>query len=256
MAPHDHAHDHDGHDHDHEGHHHDHGHAPSRRGGDHGHAHGPGHHHHPAPRDYRHAFVVGIGLNLAFVVVETVYGVAAHSVALLADAGHNLGDVLGLGLSWGATLLAGLKPSTRRTFGYRRTTIVASVANALVLLFVTGGLAWESVRRLFDPQPAQGKTMIVVALVGTLVNAASALLFMRGSGEKEDLNVRSAFLHLASDAILSAGVAVTGGIILVTHWLWLDPVVSIVLAITILIGTWSLMKKSLDLMLDAVPEGI
>ena len=200
------------------------------------------------------AFAIGIGLNLAFVVVEVVYGVLSHSVALLADAGHTFGDVLGLGLSWGATVLASLKPSKRRTFGYRRTTIVASAANALVLLFVTGGLTWESIRRLIEPQPAQGRTMIFVAIVGAVINTASALLFM--SQGTKDLNVRSAFLHLASDAVLALGVAVTGGLILMTGWLWLDPAVSIVLAITILAGTWSLMTKSLDLMLDAVPEGI
>ncbi len=223
-----------GHDHDH----HDHG--------PHGHGHGSGNH--------GRAFAVGIGLNLAFVIVEVVYGVLSHSVALLADAGHNFGDVLGLGLSWGATALASLKPSERRTFGFRRTTIVASAANALVLLFVTGGLTWESIRRLLSPEPTQGKTMIFVALVGALINTASALLFMRG--DRGDLNVRSAFLHLASDAVLAVGVAITGALIVATGWLWLDPAVSIVLALAILGGTWSLMRKSLDLMLDAVPEGI
>jgi cobalt-zinc-cadmium efflux system protein len=212
-------------------------------------------HHHTDPATTRgRAFAVGIGLNLAFVAIEVFYGVISHSVALLADAGHNFGDVLGLGLSWGATALATLKPSSRRTFGFRRTTIVASVANALILLFVTGGLTWESFRRLVSPEPAQGKTMIVVALIGAVVNTASALLFMTGS--KRDLNLRSAFLHLASDAVLALGVAVAGGVILFTGWLWLDPAASIVLAIAILAGTWSLMRKSLDLMLDAVPESI
>jgi cobalt-zinc-cadmium efflux system protein len=211
------------------------------------------HHHHPRP-NYGRAFIIGIALNLAFVVVEVTYGVLAHSVALIADAGHNLGDVLGLGLSLAATALARLKPSKRRTFGFRRSTIVASVANAIILLFVTGGLSWESVRRLLSPDPAQGRTMIVVALVGAAVNAASALLFMRGG--KKDLNVRSAFMHLAADAVLALGVAAAGGVILLTGWLWLDPAVSIVLAITILVGTWSLLSKSLNLMLDAVPEGI
>ena len=205
------------------------------------------------------AFAIGIGLNLAFVVVEVVYGILSHSVALLADAGHNFGDVLGLGLSWGATALASLKPSKRRTFGFRRSTIIASVTNAFVLLFVTGGLTWESIQRLIAPQPTQGKTMICVALVGAGINTASALLFMNhgkaGHGHG-DLNVRSAFLHLAYDAVLAIGVAITGGLILFTGWLWLDPAVSIVLAIAILIGTWRLMKQSLDLMLDAVPEGI
>jgi cobalt-zinc-cadmium efflux system protein len=222
------------------------------------HDHHPHHHDHHAHEHIQansgRAFVVGIGLNLTFVVVEVVYGVLSHSVALLADAGHNFGDVLGLGLSWGAMALASLKPSKRRTFGFRRTTIVASAANALVLLFVTGGLTWESIRRLLEPAQAQGTTMVVVALVGAVVNTASALLFMRGGSR--DLNVRSAFVHLASDAVLAVGVAITGGLIVATGWLWLDPAVSIVLAIAILAGTWSLMRKSLDLMLDAVPEGI
>ena len=178
----------------------------------------------------------------------------AHSVALIADAGHNLGDVLGLGLSWGATALARLKPSKRRTFGFRRSTIVASMANALILLFVTGGLTWESIQRLLAPQRPHGPTMIAVAIVGAVVNAVSALLFMRG--REHDLNLRSAFVHLASDAVLAVGVAVAGGVIMVTGWLWLDPAVSIALAIAILVGTWSLLKKSLNLMLDGVPEGI
>ena len=224
----------------------------ARTTGDHDHGHHHGHAHGPISNSL--AFAVGIGLNLAFVLVEVVYGFLAHSVALLADAGHNFGDVLGLGLSWGATALAAVKPSKRRTFGFRRTTIVASVANALILLFVTGGLTWESIRRLLAPEPSQGRTMIVVAIVGAVINASSALLFM--SQGKGDLNLRSAFVHLASDAVLALGVAVAGGVILVTGWLWLDPAVSIVLAITILAGTWSLMKQSLDLMLDAVPEGI
>src|SRR5450432_39044 len=210
-----------------------------RHGHDHhGHSHGP--------VSYGRAFAIGIGLNLAFVVIEVVYGILSHSVALLADAGHNFGDVLGLGLSWGASALASLKPSKRRTFGFRRTTIVASVANALILLFVTGGLTWESIRRLVQPAPAQGRTMIAVAVIGAVINASSALLFM--SQGKRDLNLRSAFLHLASDAVLALGVALAGFVILMTGWLWLDPAVSIVLAITILIGTWSLMKQSLDLM--------
>ncbi|MGH7269683.1 MAG: cation diffusion facilitator family transporter, partial [Polyangiaceae bacterium] len=211
-------------------------------------------HDHAHGKSHVHAFSVGIGLNLAFVVVEVVFGVLSRSVALLADAGHNFGDVLGLGLAWGATALATLKPSARRTFGFRRTTIVASVANALILLFVTGGLTWESIQRLLSPRRAEGKTMIVVALIGAVVNGASALLFMKSG--REDLNLRAAFLHLASDAVLAVGVALAGGLILVTGWLWLDPAMSIVLAITILVGTWSLMTQSMNLMLDAVPEGI
>jgi cobalt-zinc-cadmium efflux system protein len=211
-------------------------------------------HEHSSPKSFGRAFLVGILLNVSFVVVEVVYGVLAHSVALIADAGHNLGDVLGLGLSWGATALAGLRPSKRRTFGFRRSTIVASVANALILLFVTGGLTWESIRRLLAPQQPHGRTMIAVALVGAVVNAASALLFLKG--REHDLNLRSAFLHLASDAALALGVALAGGVIVFTGWLWLDPAVSIALAVTIFVGTWSLTKQSMNLMLDAVPERI
>ncbi|HEY5240904.1 MAG TPA: cation diffusion facilitator family transporter [Polyangiaceae bacterium] len=212
------------------------------------------HHHRPLPTNVGRAFMVGIALNLGFVVVEITYGALSHSVALIADAGHNFGDVLGLGLSWGATALARLRPSTRRTFGFRRSTIVASVANALILLFVTGGLTWESVRRLLAPEHPDGPTMIVVAMVGAGINSASALLFLKG--REQDLNRRSAFLHLASDAVLALGVAAAGVVIMGTGWLWLDPAVSILLALTILAGTWSLMRKSLNLMLDAVPENI
>jgi cobalt-zinc-cadmium efflux system protein len=203
---------------------------------------------------YGRAFAIGIGLNLAFVAVEVSYGLVAHSLALIADAGHNFGDVLGLGFSWGATALARLKPSKRRTFGFRRTTIIASMTNALILLFVTGGLTWESINRLRAPVPTQGATMIVVALVGAVVNTVSAVLFLKD--RERDLNLRSAFLHLASDALLALGVAATGGVILATGWLWLDPAASVALAIAILAGTWSLLKQSMNLMLDAVPEGI
>lgn len=200
------------------------------------------------------AFAVGVTLNLAFVVVEVVYGIVAHSMALIADAGHNFGDVVGLAFSWGATILATSLPSARRTYGLRKTTILAALANAVILLFVTGGIAWESVHRLFDPTPISGLTVIIVAGIGVVINASSALLFM--SEQKGDLNVRSAFLHLSADAALALGVAIAGGVIMWTGWLWLDPVVSIVLALVILRGTWSLVKESLNLVLDAVPEGI
>jgi cobalt-zinc-cadmium efflux system protein len=231
--------------------------------GAHGHAHAhhahhihlPHRHHHDGPaKGPGRAFAIGIGLNLTFVVVEVVAGVFAHSLALIADAGHNFGDVLGLGLAWGAAALATRKPSARRTYGLRRTTIVASVTNAVTLLFITGGLAWESVRRLFDPAVVLSKVVIVVALVGTVINVLAALPFLRG--RHGDMNIRSAFTHLAADAALSLGVAVAGCVVLYTGWTWVDPAMSIVLAITILVGTWSLMRGSLDLMLDAVPEGI
>ena len=220
----------------------------------HDHAHGGGHEHPHATSDFSRAFAIGITLNLGFVIVEVVYGVLAHSMALVADAGHNLGDVLGLALAWGAGVLTKRKPTKRRTYGFRGSTIMASLANAIVLLVVTGGIAWESVRRLFDPEPVAGKTVIVVALVGVVINAASAALFM--SGRKGDLNIRSAFLHLASDAVLAFGVAVAGGVMLFTGWRWLDPVVSIVLSLVILASTWRLLSDSMNLVLDAVPEGI
>jgi cobalt-zinc-cadmium efflux system protein len=222
-----------------------------RTGGPMAHDHGS---HRHGPTRYGRAFRIGIALNLAFAAVEVAYGVLAHSLALIADAAHNFGDVLGLGISWGATVLARVRPSTRRTFGFRRSTIIASVANALILLFVTGGLAWESIRRLLSPEPSHGRIMVGIALVGAAINGASAILFMKG-GER-DLNLRSAFLHLASDAVLALGVAATGGLIILTGRLWLDPTVSILLALTILAGTWSLMKQSLNLMLDAVPADI
>jgi cobalt-zinc-cadmium efflux system protein len=205
-------------------------------------------HLHGPPFDHDHHDHAGVTTNVgrAFLV--------AHSMALLADAGHNVGDVVGLALAWGATALARLRPSSRRTFGFRRSTIVASAANALILLFVTGGLTWESIRRLFEPERPRGLTMIVVAIAGAIVNGVSALLFMKD--REKDLNLRSAFLHLASDAALAVGVAVAGGVIVLTGWVWIDPIVSIALALTILAGTWSLMTKSLNLMLDAVPERI
>ena len=212
----------------------------------HGHSHGK-------PGNGR-AFVIGITLNLAFVVVEAVFGVISHSMALLADAGHNLSDVLGLALSWAAMFLARKKPSARRTYGMRGTTILASLGNALVLLFVTGGVAWESVRRFASPEPVQGKTIIVVALVGVAINASSAALFLRD--KDSDLNVKSAFMHLASDAVLAIGVAIAGGVMLVTSWWWLDPVVSIALSVVILVGTWSLFKSSFHLALQGVPEHV
>jgi cobalt-zinc-cadmium efflux system protein len=221
----------------------------------HGHAHhAHGHHHRELSEGKGKAFAIGIGLNLAFVLVEVGAGLFAHSLALLADAGHNFGDVLGLGLAWGAATLAQRKPSTRRTYGLRRTTIVASVTNAVTLLFITGGLAWESVRRLFDPTVVASKVVIAVALAGAVLNLLAALPFLRQRGS--DLNIKSAFTHLAADAALSLGVAVAGVVVLFTGWSWVDPATSIVLAITILVGTWSLMRGSLDLMLDAVPEGI
>lgn len=212
-------------------------------------------HDHSAPRlEYGRSFMLAIALNLGFVVVEALYGILSHSMALVADAGHNLGDVLGLGLSWGATLLAKRTPTVRHTYGLRSTTILASVANGLLLLFVTGGIAWESVRRLFAPAPVAGRTVVVIALIGVVVNGLSSVLFIRG--QKRDLNVRSAFLHLASDAALSLCVALMGAIVIWTGLRWLDPAVSLLLSLTILSSTWTLLKDSLNLVLHGVPEGI
>ena len=212
------------------------------------------HSHNHNPSKYGAAFAIGIGLNLAFVVVEFVYGKLSGSLALVADAGHNLSDVLGLGLAWGATILARRHPTPNRTYGMRRSSILAALINAITLLITVGAVAWEAVQRFNNPTPIEGKTVIIVAAIGIGINAASAWLF--ASGRKEDLNIRAAFLHLASDAAVSLGVVVTGFIILATGWLWLDPVVSLVISVVIVVGTWELLRDSINLALDAVPEGI
>ena len=211
-------------------------------------------HHASAPSRPGRAFAFGIAINLAFVVTEVVFGLSSRSMALLADAGHNLGDVLGLGLAGGAAIMAARRPSARRTYGFRRTTILASLTNAIVLVIVTGGIVWESILRLRHPDPVSEKVVIVVALVGVLVNGGSALLFLRD--RKRDLNVGSAFAHLAADAVLAFGVALAGGVILWTGWMWLDPAVSIALSLFILVSTFGLLRGSLNLALDAVPDGV
>jgi cobalt-zinc-cadmium efflux system protein len=211
------------------------------------------HHHHHAGGHGR-AFVLGIGLNVAFIVVETVFGFLTDSLALLADAGHNFGDVLGLLLAWGGTLLARRVPTQRRTYGLRRSTILAALLNAVILLVVVGGIGWEAIQRLGVVEPQPGPAMIWVAAVGIFINGASALLFLRGS--EHDVNLRGAFLHLAADAVVSLGVVVAGLVIRYTGWTWVDPVVSLVIAVVILLSTWQLLVESLDLALDAVPRGI
>lgn len=217
------------------------------------HDHDHGEHAHDADTKGR-AFGIGIAANLTFVAIEATYGVLSHSMALVADAGHNLSDVLSLALSWGAVALARRKPTRRRTYGLRGTTMLASLANAVALLFVAGAIAWESVRRLFAPEPVAGKTVMIVAAIGIVVNAGSALPFLRSS--RKDVNVRSALLHLLSDAAVSVGVVIAGGLMILTGWRWLDPVVSIVLTLVVLGATWSLLRHSLDLVLAAVPPGI
>jgi cobalt-zinc-cadmium efflux system protein len=213
-----------------------------------------GHHHHHAPASFDRAFAIGVGLNGAFVVLEVVSGLLAHSLALVADAGHNLSDVLGLLLAWGATALSRRRPSTRRTYGLRRTSIFAALINAVVLLVVTGAVGWEAIRRFGDPAAVAGTTVVWVAAVGILVNGITAALF--ASGRKSDLNVRGAFLHMAADAGLALGVVVTGLLILATGWSWLDPAASLLIGAVIVVGTWGLLRDAVNLALDAVPEGI
>jgi cobalt-zinc-cadmium efflux system protein len=218
---------------------------------DHDHHHHHHHHHHHA---YDRAFAVGVTLNVGFVAVEVAYGVKAGSLALLSDAAHNLSDVLGLLLAWAATWLARQGSSRRRTYGFGRSTILASLVNAVVLLIGVGGIAWEALRRLGDPQPLAQDTVMWVAGLGIAVNAATAAMFM--GGRKHDLNIRGAFLHMAADAAVSLGVVVAAWAIGATGWLWLDPAVSLAIVAVIAIGTWEMFRDSLDLALDAVPAGI
>ncbi len=210
-------------------------------------------HEHRTAHDGR-AFAVGIVLNLGFVVVEFIYGQLAHSLALVADAGHNLSDVLALLLAWGAMVLARRRPTPGRTYGMRRSSILAALVNAVVLLVAVGAIAWEAVRRFGAPSPVAEKTVIWVAAIGIVINAGTALLFL--SGRKGDLNIRGAFLHMAADAGVSLGVVLAGVAILATGWWWLDPVVSLVIVVVILISTWDLLRDSVNLALDAVPEGV
>jgi cobalt-zinc-cadmium efflux system protein len=217
-----------------------------------GHGHGRGHA--PSRADYGRAFAIGIALNLAYVAAEATFGVLAGSLALLADAGHNLSDVLALVLAWGAAMLSRRQPSQRFTYGLRSSSILAALANAIILLVVTGGIAWEALSRLSTPVPVAGGTVAWVAAIGILVNGATALLFIRG--RRRDLNVKSAFLHMTADALVSAGVVVTGIAIALTGFSWIDPAVSLVVSAVIVYGTWDLMREAMGLALDAVPEGI
>ncbi|SIN93701.1 cation diffusion facilitator family transporter [Paraburkholderia phenazinium] len=220
----------------------------------HNHSHGGHHHHHAPAAGNGRAFAIAVALNVLIVLVQAIYGVIAHSTALLADAGHNLSDVLGLLLAWGAMWLTTRRPSARYTFGYGSTSILASLVNAGLLLFACGVIVAEAVNRLLNPAPVAGRTVFVVATVGMLVNGFSAWLFMRG--QKEDLNIRGAFLHMASDALISAAVAVSGLIIIATRWSWLDPLMSLVVVAVVVYGTWGLLRDSVRLALDAVPPGV
>lgn len=218
-----------------------------------GHAHGVSGHSH-APASFGSAFAIGITLNLGFVILEAIYGVFAHSLALVADAGHNLGDVLGLLLAWGATFLARTAPTERRTYGLRSSSILAALFNAIFLLIAVGAIAWEAIRRFDNPSTVEGKTVIWIAMIGIVINTATALMFM--SGRKRDLNIRAAFLHMAADAGVSLGVVIAGFLILATGWLWIDPAISLAIAAVITWGTWGLLRDSVNLALHAVPHGI
>lgn len=233
------------HDHDHDHRHHEH-HAEHKAR--------HGHDHHQAPKDFGSAFAWGIGLNCAFILAEVIFGLKANALSLLADAGHNLSDVLGLFLAWGATWLAKRGPTARLTFGLSSASILAAMANIVFLLVALGGVGWEAVQRLIHPAPSGGLTVIVVAGLGIIINGVTALIFMKGADH--DLNLKGAFLHMASDAAVSAGIVLAGGVILMTGWTWLDPVVSLGVVILILWGTWGLLKDALTLSLQGVPPGI
>ena len=223
------SHDHGGHPHDHSAHAH-------------------------APASFGTAFAIGIALNLGFVVIEAVYGLLSNSVSLLADAGHNLSDVLGLGVAWLATVLARRAPTARFTYGMRGSSILAALFNAVFLLVTVGGLSWEAIRRLGSPELVAGKTMMAVAAIGILVNGVTAWLF--ASGRKDDINLKGAFLHMASDALVSVGVVAAGLLILLTGWLWIDPIVSLVINGVIVWGTWGLLRDSVGMSMAAVPAQI
>jgi cobalt-zinc-cadmium efflux system protein len=211
------------------------------------------HHHHSAP-DFSRAFGVGVALNVIFVVVEVIFGLASNSLALLTDAGHNLSDVLGLLLAWGAAALATRKPSARRTYGYSRATILASLGSGLLLLVAVGAITWEALGRLFEPVEPVGTTIMVVAAIGVVINTATALMFLRG--KDSDLNIRGAYLHMAADAAVSLGVVISGALIWWFGWAWVDPAVSLLIAAVIFWSTWGLLRDSLNLAVDGVPEQI
>jgi cobalt-zinc-cadmium efflux system protein len=210
--------------------------------------------HNHGPADYNWAFAIGVVLNFGFVIAEVIFGFTADSLALLADAGHNLSDVAALLLAWGASVLSRLRPTARRTYGYRSTTIIAALVNAVILLVAVGGIALESVQRFKSPAQTAGETIVIVAAIGVVINTVTALLFF--AGRKKDLNIRGAFLHMASDAGVSAGVVLAGIGIMTTGWLWIDPLVSLVIVAIILVSTWGLLKESMNLALQAVPAGI
>jgi cobalt-zinc-cadmium efflux system protein len=256
-------HDHQGHagHADHEGHgshghaHDDHGHDDHGHSHAHDHSHGIGHHHHHGdPKTMGRAFAIAIVLNLGFVVVEFFYGFLANSTALMADAGHNLSDVLGLMLAWGAAILAKRQPSARYTYGLRGTSMLAALFNGMLLMAACGVIVFEAVQKLLTPDPVAGLTVSVVAGIGILINGFSAWLFM--SGSKDDINIRGAYLHLAADAAISLGVLIAGLAVRYSGWNWIDPALSMVIVAIIVWSTWALLTQSLRMVLAAVPDNV
>ncbi len=223
-------------------------------GHDHSDHHGHEGHHHHAPATFGKAFAIGISLNIVFVAIEAGYGYAVNSVALIADAGHNLSDVFGLIVAWVAVFLGTRPPTERYTYGLHKSSILAALLNGIILLVVVAVIAWEAVRRFQDPQPVGGTTVIVVAAIGIVINGLTTWLF--SSGQKGDINIRGAYLHMLADTLVSAGVVVAGFAIIFTGWLWIDPVLSLVIAAVIFWSTWGLLKDSLAMSMAAVPPGI
>jgi len=226
------------------------------------HHHGDGHDHHGhhghahahAPANFGRAFAIGAALNIAFVAVEVAAGLWGNSIALLADAGHNFGDVLSLLAAWWGSVLASAKPSARYSYGLKSSSMLAALFNAVTLLIATGGIAWEAARRLADPQPAEGVLMMAVAGAGVIINGVTALMFFKGA--KTDLNVKAAFAHMAADALVSLAVVAAGAGIVLTGWTWLDPATSLLVGAVIILGTWGLLRDSLNMVLAATPPGI
>jgi cobalt-zinc-cadmium efflux system protein len=229
-------------------HHHDHAH-----GHDHGHGHGHGHHHH-APASFGRAFAIGIVLNSAFVAVEAGYGIASGSMALVADAGHNLSDVLSLAVAWAASVLAARPPSAGFTYGYRSSSILAALFNAALLLLALGAILVETIHRLIAPEPVAAGPVMAVAAVGIAINTATALLFLRGRAH--DINIRGAYLHMAADAAVSAGVVAAGALMALTGAWWIDPVTSLVIVGFIAWGTWGLARDAIRMALHGVPASV
>jgi len=218
----------------------------------HPHSHEHGHNH--QVKDFNKAFSIGIALNIAYIVVEVIYGVLSNSMALIADAGHNLSDVLGLLLAWGASYLAKTAVTSSRTYGLRKSTVLAAFLNALILLIAVGAISVEAVRKMIYPEPIGGTTMMIVAGIGVVINGLTAVLFMKG--REHDINIKGAFLHMAADAGVSLGVVVAGLLINLTGFYLLDPIISIVIIVVITWGTWDLLRDSFNLSMDAVPKEI